>query len=1043
MNDEFMAIWCENLVSALTWNRIRALLPRLEVPRFAHTRGQRWRFRSHLVALALVCTLPLLAFSVLTIFSFGRMERDFSRNYMLGNARSAAALIDLTFRNLQGDLAGLSVSFSGEPGLLEPFYERSRIVAGEDFGGWISLADPSGNLLFDTRKPFGAALQPHENSEDFAQAVAERKTVISNLFFGRDDRLPQVALYFPILKDDQVRAVLISSMPAATIGRLLATQKTPPSWTVGAVDRHMVIVARSYASEKFVGLPLSRDAPPLPPGVKEDFFPIVIPGGVQVYLAAVRSEVAGWEVAVGIPQVEADAPLNEALQTILVIGLLLLLLGLVAAFSIGRRMARSVAALTAAAGHLTDLTPVPTIVSSVQEIAATGQALQAAGTHLIENDRQRRRAQAHLARAQAVASIGSLEHDFTTEHSSWSAETYAILGQKPEDLSPSIENFISCVRSADRGRLGDRIAELRQGGLPVGLDVEIVRPDGVIRTVHMESQLIRDESDNVAGCVSTLQPVATGIVGTLQDVTQRVQVEAELRAAKLTADAASLAKSDFLARMSHEIRTPMNAVMGMNRLLLESSLSPDQRGCAQMAIEGAEALLTLIDDILDISKLEAGKVTLENIPFNPSMVLDNVLSMLTPHAQEKGIGLRKTMLSGEQSWFRGDPTRLRQVLINLVNNAVKFTDKGSVAIEASVPKETASIARLRFEVVDTGIGISEQAKAGLFQTFTQADGSITRRFGGSGLGLAICKQLVGLMGGEIECASKEGEGSRFWFEISLPPVAMPTPEIESAPALTGLAHVARRGLNLLLVEDNPVNQRVAQLVLAAVGHKVDIVDNGLSAIEAVQAARYDVVLMDVQMPGLDGMETTRRIRALPTPVSKIPIIAVTANAMSGAREEYLAAGMNDYISKPFAPAELRAKLQRLAAMGGVRFDIADAAAASPTPIFDPARLDELKEMTDQAAFAGMVGDFAQSLEARIARLEYLVTQANWPGAAREAHDIGSISGTVGAARLSSLARELEGICKAGKQAECQSLLSPFVTEASEALRALKTYQAAA
>jgi CheY-like chemotaxis protein len=222
------------------------------------------------------------------------------------------------------------------------------------------------------------------------------------------------------------------------------------------------------------------------------------------------------------------------------------------------------------------------------------------------------------------------------------------------------------------------------------------------------------------------------------------------------------------------------------------------------------------------------------------------------------------------------------------------------------------------------------------------------------------------------------------------------------------------------------------------------VDNGLSAIEAVQATRYDVVLMDIQMPGLDGMETTRRIRALPAPVSKVPIIAVTANAMSGAREEYLAAGMNDYISKPFAPAELRTKLERLAATGVVRLDAADApTAASPTPIFDPARLDELKEMTDKAAFAGMVGDFAQSLEARIARLKDLVERANWLEAAREAHDVGSISGTVGAARLSSLARELEGICKAGGQAECESLLSPFLTEASEALRALNAYQAAA
>jgi CheY-like chemotaxis protein/HPt (histidine-containing phosphotransfer) domain-containing protein len=541
--------------------------------------------------------------------------------------------------------------------------------------------------------------------------------------------------------------------------------------------------------------------------------------------------------------------------------------------------------------------------------------------------------------------------------------------------------------------------------------------------------------------------VAVGLVGTVQDVTQRVQVEAELRAAKQAADAASHAKSDFLARMSHEIRTPMNAVMGMNRLLLETSLNSDQRHYAELANESAQALLSLIDDILDISRLEAGKLEPEHIPFNPVMILDNVVSMLTPRAQEKGTALRVTMLSNVQRWFRGDPMRLRQVLINLVNNALKFTDKGSVTIEASVLQEAAGIARLRFEVVDTGIGISEEAQGSLFQTFTQADGSITRRFGGSGLGLAICKQLVELWDGKIGCTSKVGAGSRFWFEISLPATEAPTAESESSQ-IPSDPIVRRRNLTLLLVEDNPINQQVAQLVLASSGHKVDVVDNGLSAIEAVRAKRYDVVLMDVQMPGLDGMETTRRIRALPQPASKVPIIAVTANAMSGAREEYLAAGMNDYISKPFAPVELRAKIERLAAAdgGSHETEILDATASLQTsepPSFDPTRLDELKEMTGKAAFAGMVVGFAQGLEARIQRFKDLVEQTSWPEAAREAHDIGSISGSVGAARLSSLARELEAICKAGKQAECRSVLPTFANEASEALRALKAYRAAA
>jgi len=550
---------------------------------------------------------------------------------------------------------------------------------------------------------------------------------------------------------------------------------------------------------------------------------------------------------------------------------------------------------------------------------------------------------------------------------------------------------------------------------------------------------------------SSLQRLLNAETGTpemvahVRDITERVEAQEALLVAIQNADNANRAKSDFLARMSHEIRTPMNGVLGMNHLLLESALTETQRRQLELANESAQALLSIIDDILDISKLEAGRVELENIPLNIEAMVESVVSLLGPRADDKGIELRASIDSGAKGWFTGDPTRLRQILINLAANALKFTAKGSVTIGLTVESASADAAQLRFEVADTGIGISEEAQQRLFENFTQADGSIARRFGGTGLGLAICKQLVGLMGGTIGVASQEGIGSRFSFVISLPRGEAPA-ETASVTSSEQNPTVARRNLSVLLVEDNSVNHQVARLILTAAGHAVEIVTNGPAAIEALQRAHYDVVLMDIHLTGVDGVETTRRIRALPGPIARIPIIACTANAMRGAREEYLAAGMDDYISKPYEPAELRAKVARLGAgveRATTTVDPIASPDSSPPRVFDPARLDELKELTDKSAFAAMVREFHERLEARVTHLRDLIERAAWAEAAREAHDIGSIAGTVGAARLSALARELQDLCNDHKPVQCRSATSILVAEASDALDALKTYQQAA
>jgi signal transduction histidine kinase/DNA-binding response OmpR family regulator len=539
-----------------------------------------------------------------------------------------------------------------------------------------------------------------------------------------------------------------------------------------------------------------------------------------------------------------------------------------------------------------------------------------------------------------------------------------------------------------------------------------------------------------------------------REVLERRKAEQAAAEAKEEADAANHAKSEFLTNMSHEVRTPMNGILGMNRILLQTELTPDQRDCAIAVRDSAEALLTVVNDILDVSKLDAGKVALEIIDFDLVETVDGAVGLLAPKAQEKSIELSVFVDPAARSGFRGDPTRLRQVLLNLVGNAVKFTEQGGVSVEVTVGRGAAGeLPRIHFSVSDTGIGMSEDARTALFQKFTQADSSITRRFGGSGLGLAISKQLVELMDGEIGVESVAGSGTRVWFAVALRPAATPTIACSSAPkqlkglralivddlemnlrilkhhldgfgmetssaddgfqAIAELEHAWHRGrpfdlviidqlmpglsgeelarrirampgiaetklviassagrhgvsrtahhtvdavltkpvrepsllevftrlfginepasteaapvaptasapivsmmpimrpLRILVAEDNRINRKIVGILLDGPGHRVEMVENGEQAVAAVCNADYDVVLMDVQMPVLDGMQATKQIRALPPHKSGIPIIALTAHAMAGAREQYLAAGMDDYLSKPLDPATLYAKL---------------------------------------------------------------------------------------------------------------------------------------
>ena len=622
------------------------------------------------------------------------------------------------------------------------------------------------------------------------------------------------------------------------------------------------------------------------------------------------------------------------------------------------------------------------LIASLRDISARrhSESLTAEATaRLRESNRL-------LTLAENLADVGHWRFDVATEKFDCSPQVNIITGiARQQPISP--DQILALVHPADRRPLLRTLAAASGRRAPVHLRARLILADAV-RHIFLVTQAEHDASGAL-----------TGLFGVIRDVTEDELTQDELIRARDEAQAAARAKSDFLATMSHEIRTPMTGVLGMIELLRDNPPTEERDRFFAALKQSADLLMTVLDDVLDFSRIESGRLEFEDGEFDIVELMQSTIDLFDRAVSQKGLLLGLERDYGAATLVRGDAIRLQQVVSNLLSNAIKFTAAGRISLLLSArpgdgPTDPPGAQRWRVEVRDTGIGIAADKLGTLFEPFVQAEAAISRRFGGTGLGLAICRRLIDAMGGEAGVRSRPRRGSTFWFEVTLP-AGRGAEAIEPAADLAP----APRALDLLVAEDNPVNQMIIAAILRRLGHHVTCVENGRLALELASAHPFDAILMDMQMPEMDGLAATRAIRNLPAPHGNVPIIALTADASSERRRFYDGAGLTDFLTKPIDRHALAARL--------------DAIAAAATPAdsrgepLDVARYHELRESLGKAQVRDLLDLLVAELGRCPARIRQCLARGDFDAARAEAHSLKGAASNLGATALGNVAAAIE------------------------------------